>query len=416
MKTPLVTLLLAGCLTLSSAAFAQATIIKTIEFTGAPQSQADLLKLSGLTPGNAYSHDDIEAAMHRLDDSGLFSSVQYSGKPGALVFTLEPTAGAQMQRVRYANFVWYTQAELNDAVKKKLPLFTGSVPADGALKDQVAHALVDLLKQRGIDATVDSEGVAGGALEYRIATPPVIVTDLQIENIRWDSDPVLESVRHAMVNVEYLEGISQQGVHENLGYALKELGFLDESVGPIAHADPKVEASRISVVMTGAATPGNRYKVARVTLPALAGTVKASDLESDHQVKAGGLPSPSLVQNTVARMAFVFQGHGFLDAKASVDSTKDSAAYTMSYSFAVVPGEVYHMRDLLFAADLSADQEAQLTQAWTLQKGAVYERMPVDRTLGTLKTLCTGRPASTKLIPDSATHQVDVSLSCKFQR
>jgi outer membrane protein assembly factor BamA len=410
-------LLLAASLALPMTVSAQTMVAKTITFTGAPQSQAELLTLSGLTPGKTLSKDDIDAAANRLDASGLFASVQWSTASGALTFALEPSAKAQMQQVRYQNFVWYTQAELNDAVHAKLPLFTGSVPANGELKDQVAHALVELLKQRGVEATVDSQGVVGGKLEYRIVSPPVIVSDIQIENIRWDSDPVLESVRHAMVNVEYLEGLSQQGVHENLGYALKELGFLDESVGPIGHGEPKLEAGKINVVMTGAATPGSRYKVARVTFPAPVGTVTANEIEtSDNQIKAGGLPSPSLVQNTTLRMAFVFQGHGFLDAKASVEPIKDPVAHTMSYTFAVAPGEVYHMRELLFAADLSEDQKAQLTKEWKLPKGAVYERMTVARTLATLKTLCAGRPAMDKLIPSPATHEVDVSLSCKPQR
>jgi outer membrane protein assembly factor BamA len=168
--------------------------------------------------------------------------------------------------------------------------------------------------------------------------------------------------------------------------------------------------------MTGAATPGDRYKVARVTLPAPAGTVPASELESEHQVKPRGLPSPSLVENTVARMAFVFQGHGFLDAKSSVGTSKDSTAHTMSYTFAVAPGEVYHLRDVLYAADLTPDQKAQLAKEWKLPPGAVYERAVVGASLMKLRTLCSGHPATEKLIPERETHQVDVSLSCNPQR
>jgi hypothetical protein len=416
MKLPLASLLFAASLAICTMCAAQTMVAKSITFTGASQSQAELLTLSGLTPGKTLTKDEIDAAANRLDASGLFTSVQWGANAGVLTFTLEPSAKAQMERVQYGNFVWYTQAELNDAVHARLPLFTGTVPANGDLKDQIRQTLVDLLKQRGIDATVESHGVVGGRFEYRIASPPVVVTDLQIENIRWDSDPVLESVRHSLVGADYLEGISQIGVHDNVGYALKELGFLDESIGPITHGQPKVEANRIGVVMTGSATPGSRYKVARVTLPTLAGTVKAADLESDQQVKVGGLPSPSLVQNTTARMAFVFEGHGFLDAKSSVDATQDHTAHTMSYTFNVVPGEVYHMRDILFAADLTTDQKAQLTQAWKLPKGAVYERADAARSLQPLKALCSGTPPTEKLRPDPATHQVDVSLSCKPQR
>jgi len=74
------------------------------------------------------------------------------------------------------------------------------------------------------------------------------------------------------------------------------------------------------------------------------------------------------------------------------------------------------MRDLVFAADLTDAQKTQLTQAWKLPKGDVYERLTADRGLMTVRTLCAGRPVSQKLLPDAATHQVDVSLSCKPQR
>ncbi len=415
MRFQFLPLLLAACLAVPVSA--QTMVAKTITFTGAPQSQAELLTLSGLTPGKTYSKDDIDAAAGRLDASGLFSSVQFGTNGTALTFTLEPSARTQMQKVQYANFVWYKESELNDAVHAKLPLFTGSVPANGELKDQVAEALTAILKQRGINATVESQGVVGGRIEYRITAPQVVVSDVQVENIRWDSDPVLTSVHRSLVGAEYLEGISQHGVQENLGYALKEIGFLDESVGPIGHAEPKMDGSRVSVVMTGTATPGAKYKVARVTLPTPAGTVTSAELEGgEQQVKAGGLPSPSLVKNTVARMAFVFQGHGFLDATSTVDSTLDNVAHTASYTFTVAPGEVYHFRDLVFAADLTADQRTQLTAAWKLPKGAVYERMTVVHSLESQKTLCTGRPPQFRLTPDRATHQVDVSLGCKPQR
>ena len=411
MRFLLATLLL---LTLSVPAPGQTVVAKTINFTGATQSQAELLTLSGLTPGKTLGKDDIEAAMHRLDDSGLFANIQYSVNAGVLTFALEPAARSTMQRVQYGNFVWYTQAQLNDAVHAKLPLFTGSVPANGELKDQVAHTLEAILKERGIDATVTSQGIQGGKLEYSITTPQVIVGEVKIDNIDFSSDPVLMGVRKYLVGAEYLEGITAKAVDGNLSYALKELGFLDESVGPIGHAEPVVQPTRILVTMTGAAEPGARYKVASVTMPPLAGTVTAKDLESDFAVKPGGRPSPSLVENTVGGVERAFARHGFLDAKASVDSVKDSAAHTMSYTFHVVPGEVYHLRDVYFGAGLTAEQKTQITQGWKLPKGAVYEGMVVEQSLQApgVKGFCSGRPATESLLPDKARHEVDIKVSC----
>ena len=416
MRLPLACLLFSAAIALPTASVAQTVIAKSITFTGATQSQSELLSLSGLVPGKTYSKDDLEAAAGRLDASGLFGSVQYQVNSGILTFALEPFAKAQMEAVQYVNFPWFTPEELTAAVHARLPLFTGTLPGVGDLKDQVAQALTALVKERGVNAIIESQGIAGGKLEYRIVSPPVQVTALEIQNIRWESDPVLHSVHDAMINIEYLEGISQRSVRDNLYGALQELGFLDAIVGPVGHAPPTVEAGHISVVMTGNASPNARYKIVSVVLPAPQGTVTQHELEtSDQQIKVGGLPSPSLVQNTVARMAFVFQGHGFLDAGSSVDTSKDSGAHTTSYTFAVTPGGVYRMRDLLFATDLTSDQKAQLTKAWKLSKGAVYERETADLALFSLKTLCAGRSATQKLLPDRQTHQVDVSLSCKPQ-
>ncbi len=169
--------------------------------------------------------------------------------------------------------------------------------------------------------------------------------------------------------------------------------------------------------MTGSAVPGPRYKVARVTLPPPTGTVTAKDLQSEFQVQQGGLPSPSLVQNTVARLAFVFAGHGFLDATSDVDPVKDSAAHTMSYTFHVVPGDVYHVRDVFFGPGLNPDQKTQLLQGWKLPKGSVYERMVVAQSLmaPAAKGFCSGHPATEQLLPDKATHAVDIKLSCGIQ-
>ncbi len=416
MKSTRIALLLAALLSIAAAVAAQTMVAKTITFTGAPQSQAELLTLSGLTPGKTLTKNEIDTAAARLDASGLFTSVQWGANAGVLTFSLEANASAQMERVQYGNFVWFTQAELNNAIHERLPLFSGSVPANGELKDQVKQTLVAVMRDRGLNVTVEGHGVAGGRFQYSIASPKVLVTDIKIDNVKWDSDPVLESVRHSQVDIDYIEGISQTGVRENVGYALKEIGYLDETVGPIGHGEPKLEGEHIGVVMTGSADPGSRYKVARVTIPKLAGSVTAADLESDHQVNVGGVPSPSLVENTVARMAYVYKRHGFLDAKSSVDSMQDHTAHTMSYTFSVVPGEAYHMRNLIFDPGMTADQKAQLTQVWKLPPGGVYERVDVDRSLQQVKTVCGGKPASAGLLPQPATHQVDVLVSCTSQR
>ena len=407
--------LLALLVLLAASAAAQTFTPKSIVFSGVPADQtAELLKVTQLTAGKPVTKDELEAAMHRLDDTGLFNGINYGFTGGVLTFTLEPLKKAEAQRVVYTNFVMFNPEDLTVEVHKRLPLFDGTVPNTGGEAAQVERTLEAILKDRGISATVKSDSVMGGRIDYSIATPPVIVGDIQIENVRFDSDPQLVAVRRGLVGQDYLGDVSNRAVSGNLAAALEELGYLDQTIGPVKPASPVITPSRITVSLTGTAMPGPRYTVAKVVFPALAGTVTEKDYVSDFQVKPGGPASPSLVKNTQLRMQDVFQAHGFLDAQSSVTPSKDATAHTMSYTFQVMPGEVYRMRLLLFDPSLSDPRKRDLMSAWTLTRGVAYDRATAFHSTRSepAKAICGGRPAAFTLLPQKSTHEVDVSLSC----
>jgi outer membrane protein assembly factor BamA len=409
-------LALALLLFCTAALTAQSIVAKNILFTGAPQYQpAELLKLSGLTPGARLTQPEIEAAMNKLDSSGLFAGIEFKTSGDTLTFLLEPRAKTQSEQAIYGNFVWYTPEQLNALVHDRVPLFNGTVPADGELAQQVQHALEAILKeQHGIDATVTSRGIAGGRIEYSITTPKVVVGELHIANVDFASDPQLTYVQAGISGSEYLNGITAKQVQGNVGAALEELGYLDQTVGPITLAEPKADRLRIVVDLNGTAVPGAKYTVSRVTFPEPLGTVSAKDFESEHAVKAGGPPAPSLVSNTVFGVRNAFHSHGFLDAAVAVTQQKDAGAHTIAFTFKAEPGQLYHMRSLVFAGNMTAQQQSILAQNWKLPKGAVYEERIADQSLEakSVALVCGGPVVVKKLAPDKQTHEVDVSLAC----
>jgi outer membrane protein assembly factor BamA len=399
----------------AASASAQTLTPRTIAFDGAPQyAPADLLALSGLSPGKVVSKEDIETAMHHLDDSGLFSGIQYTTGNFVLRFQLEPTAADHMRRVAYTNFAWYTNAELNAAIHSKLPLFTGVVPIDGDMAGKVTLALEAILKNRGIDATVKSIGSSGGTLDFGITSPRVVVGNLLVEDARLDSDASLTAVSSRVAGSDYVEGISAEALRKSLSDAYLDLGFLDETVGPIGHAIPRIERDRIAIDLTGTAKLGQQYKVSRLVEPGPSGGVTAKELDSAMQLKTGAIASRIELLSTVSRLQRAFTNHGFLDATTTVEPTKDGATHTIAYTFTTVPGELYRMRKLGFGAGTTSTQQSQLTQSWKLAKGAVYEAVLVGRTVGVspASTMCGGKPVSVGLLPDKATHEVDINLGC----
>ncbi|MGC2298667.1 MAG: POTRA domain-containing protein, partial [Acidobacteriaceae bacterium] len=113
---------------LAVSAPAQKYVPKKIVFSGTTASQAELLAVSGLKPGDSLGQAEIQAAAQKLIDTGLFTDVRFAFDGAALTYILKPATG--MEAVTYANFPWWDEKTLNTAVAAKVPLFHGSVPLE----------------------------------------------------------------------------------------------------------------------------------------------------------------------------------------------------------------------------------------------------------------------------------------------
>ena len=347
MRLPALALLLAAPLA------AQTVAPRTITFTGAPNLPADaLLTLSGLHPGTTLTQPDIEAAMNRMADTGLFADIRFTTTPAALAFTLTPQDAAHMRPVAFTNFPWYTTQQLTEALHQQLPLFTGNVPVEGDLAQRAATALEAILQQnQSLKATIQFLPGPGG-LDYFIATPPITVGKLLIDDARLDSAPSLIDVQSRFAEAIYLTGVSEQALRQNLSDAYLDLGYLDQHVDPITHAAPRRGNTRVLVDLTGTAHPGEQYKVSQLTLPPPTGTVTQAELDQSTALKVGAPTSVTYVTAALAHLDFTFVNHGYLDAATTVVPTKNSQAHTIAYAFHTSPGPVYTMRSLVFATAL----------------------------------------------------------------
>ena len=268
------------CLLLACAsAFGQSFTFRTITFEGAPQyTQADLLSMCGLVPGKTLSQAELDIALHKLDDTGLFTSIDYKSEGPALHIKLVPEAGHQARTLHFNNFVFDTPAELDTKLRARVPLFTGTVPVVGDLQAKIERALESILKDEGITATVASLGSASGTLDYSITSPPVVVGKVSVTGVDFGLSPNLTAIRGRFQGQEYLEGTSGESLRSNLLDAYQDLGFVDFSSAPVTHEKPVVMPARITVDLTGSATPGALYHVANVALPPVAPGVSAAEL------------------------------------------------------------------------------------------------------------------------------------------
>lgn len=406
--------LLAVLLICCGSVLAQTFVVKTITFEGAPQyASAELMRISGLALGSTYRQADLEAALGRLDASGLFASINYKTDGTALHIVLEPMAGTKAREIKFANFVMATPDELMRELKVKLPLFTGTVPVNGDLQQQIERGLEAILKERGVDARVTSIGSQGGMLDYMISSPQVVVGHVLVGGVDFNRSPSLAAVRTRFEGQEYVEGISGEALRSNLEDAYGDLGFVDFNAGPILHGPPAMGAARIIVDLTGTAQVGPLYTVGKLGLPAVAPGVSADEIAHFATLKVGAPASRIERLSTQARLNLAYADHGYLAAHTEVATEKNSSAHMMSYAYTTSPGPLYTFGEVR-SSGLKPEVAEAVGKALKLSPGAVFEGARVrDMMQSTAaRTGCSGRAVQAETVRKDATRQADIVLTC----
>src|SRR6202790_5477374 len=200
--------------------------LKAVRAEGAsPLNQSRVIALSGLSIGSAVGKQDLQSAADRLVQTGLFSNVNYvfQSKEDGLYLTFK-LAEAQRIPAYFDNIPWFADSEINEAIRKVLPFYDGSLPEGGATVDQVSSIVTDLIASRGMRTVVEHQVVAnplgeGSVQEFRIAD-----VVLQISKIEF-SDPKLATSKVVQQHLGEIQGKTYSRMTVDL--------FLAEQVKPI---------------------------------------------------------------------------------------------------------------------------------------------------------------------------------------
>src|SRR5205085_3809647 len=127
----------------------------------------------------------LDAVANRLLESGLFKNLSYSvkGTTDKAVLTFTVIEQTWTMPVVFDNFVWFTDDELREAIKHRVPAFDGTAPEAGGVTEQIKQALQDLLRERKIEGTVEyslSADASGRKVEhlYSVRGPELRVCKL----------------------------------------------------------------------------------------------------------------------------------------------------------------------------------------------------------------------------------------------
>jgi outer membrane protein assembly factor BamA len=174
----------------------------------------------------------------------LFKNVGYRTRTAAnsvtITFQVEELK-SNNSPVVFDNFVWFSDEELNAAVKHVLPSFAGTVPDTGNTTDLIRQSLQELLASRKLPGTVEYSLTETGHV-YRIGGVSLPLCTLHFPGAHNVSEEKLGETMKSQTDPNYSRQAAAAFPQYGLYPLYYELGHLRATFGaPVAKPDPQCE-------------------------------------------------------------------------------------------------------------------------------------------------------------------------------
>lgn len=361
----------------------QSLKLDRIEFKGLERvKEPEALEKSALTIGQTVSIDDVEAAANRLLESGLFTNLSYKikGTTDKALLTFEVVERKWTMPVAFDNFVWFTDDELNAAVRRKLPAFDGTAPEAGGVTEQIRQALTELLSERKIEGSVEytlSENPASRKVEhlFSVKGPGLRVCKITYAGARAVPEEQLVTKSGGIFDNDYSRAYVGGFVESNLLPLYHERGYLRAAFSP-----PKVvpemspECKGVAVALT--VDEGSIYVWDKATWEGAEG-LTAQELDVALGMKNREVANAVKIAKGLTNVRRAFGRKGYIAARVRAETEFDDTARSVSYRFRVTEGAQYHMGDLTING-LDEVATNNLRGRWRLLHKEVYDEGYVD--------------------------------------
>src|SRR5258708_31881297 len=355
-------------------------------------TEAQVVAITGLTPGAQISKNDLQTAADKLVQSGLFAKVSYNFQTTvAGVFVTYHVEESPRIPVYFDNFPWFTDSALSDAIRAKCPFFDGTLPEAGAAVDQAVDAVKELLASRGLQGSLEHTVIANPTGEGNVQEIRVEGAAAQIAKLEF-SDPALSASKAVQQHLSEILGnpYSRMTIDLFLSEAIKPVylqqGFLRTKLGPPEvrlKGDPNQKLpSQIPVYVPVA--PGDIYRwqeirwtgntlVSEFALSALLG-IKNGDTADGIQIEAAW-----------DRAREEYAHRGYLEAKLDPAPAYDDQVHTVCYSVSIQEGPQFHFGKMVLTG-ISPAAERKLQNAWPFAAGEIFDTVKFEDLLAKLQT------------------------------
>jgi outer membrane protein assembly factor BamA len=420
---------LAALLLLLSFAQAQSSVqhnLAAIQFIGLHRyAPEQAIAASGLHPGAPVGPADLQSAAERLSKTGAFDSIsfQFSTKGSDLTVQFAVTETKDVLPCTFDNFVWFTDADLELAIGKRVPLYTGVAPVRGDSAEGIRGTLQDFLRVNGISGEVSEipSGPIGtvDSLLFRVDGVSQPIKSISFSGEAAVSEQQLTAASATLTNQDF--SVSNVAAYASAallplyyqrGYLRSQFGrprvtLIDaNSKGPItavAITFPVVEGNQYS--WNGASWSGNQALSGDELAKTLA--MIQSEVANQEKIDAG-----------LVNVRKAYLSRGYINVRITPARSLDDATKLASYSVQVDEGAPFRMGQVYFdgVPDRAA---AALLKKWRLKPGDVYDaNYPVEflqRTAPQEVAQAGGSYHDSTMKPEADTAKLVVNLHIQFR-
>ncbi|HET9994084.1 MAG TPA: POTRA domain-containing protein [Candidatus Acidoferrum sp.] len=354
-------------------------------------TEPQVVSLTGLEAGSQIGKKDIQAGADRLVLTGLFSKVSYNFQTRDTgVFANYHVEESPRIPIYFDNIPWFSDSELLDVIRKKLPFFDGSLPEAGSILDQASDALKELLSARGLQVSLEHVVIAnplgeGNVQEFRIQGAFLHIARLEF------GDPGLAESKVFRQHLAEIQGkpYSRIAIDLFLSEAIKPVylqqGYLRVKLGP-----PEVRLTgnpnqklpeQLPVFVPVDRGPVYHWKDLRWTGNTLLSEFTLNGLLA---MKPGDVADGMKVEAGWDRVREEYGHRGYLESRLDATPTYDDHAHTVSYAVSIQEGPQFHFGKMVLTG-LSPAGERKLHAAWPITAGAIFDKAKFEEILTKLQ-------------------------------
>ena len=361
---------------------AQTSTLREVRVEGAKHlTEPQIVSLTGLAPGSQVGRKELQDAADALVRTGLFAKVnfKYDTHNDNLVVTFHIEESPRLP-VSYDNFPWYSDSELDEALRKELPFYDGHLPEAGQVVERAAAVLKAFVSARDPNVEITHQVVLsplsdGSEQQFTVQGPVPKIAKLEFGDPKLTEDLAVKAHIAEIVSRPYSRMTINVFLAEQIRPIYQQQGFLQAKIGPAEvrlSGDPSQQKLAEQIPVYVPCVPGTIYRWKGVEWKGNT-VVSSITLTNAMGLKPGDVANGQAIEGGWERVREEYGQRGFLEAKVTPVASYDDAAHTTSYEVSIVEGLVFHY-DSMTISGMSLAGERMIREAWSIKPGDLFDK------------------------------------------